>query len=1019
MRTALIFAIIAKGLSAACTNPTQVPGGSYVAGDHSATANNALSATTFAVSNSATATFVAGNCIELGTGFRATAGTAPTTFHAWVDMAPTVVSMSPLNGGGPSQPFTWTVSSPSGNANLSHVFALFNTTSGSTVNTCYIHYDPTSNLLYLADDASANWLGGFVPGSSGYASNSQCGISGAGASFSAQGTQLTVTVPVAFQTAFSGNKNEYVFALDNAGQYTGWQQMGTWTVGVPDFSVTASPNTYNMAAGTTATPSYTLSVTPLNGFTGTVSFGTPVPFYGCWNASVYPAAVSGPPWTTTLTMSCNEPNQNTYYTTVQASAGGISHQIYPFLSVTTTQQYPLNTATNPAAGGSIAVYPSSPNGFYNGGTQVTLTAPTPPTGYRFTGFTGTVNSVSNPLLVSMNSAMTETATFVPALAVPDQLKGIDYSPRRHSYFRMLYDWNDTDSVSGQKVSSMVDADLYMLSQNGFNLVHLYLWDQTLLKLVSPNEPSGFVDAGGDPSTSPKDQWLNLNDFVTKAEKYGLFVELHFASGWLINNISHASPSSVASTYGAWVEGFMKYLNSTNSHKNVLIWGMAFSVGPVVSDPTGTWSLTWQQVYVKVDQLAQQYSPSPGILGLVGTDLNFAKPENVVLRDSGYAFDWQDLQRQAYTMRSLLTSAYGTTKDPDLYLMQIYHANSYDMNSALRDLTTNTSVSQGIKVAANKISVVETATSSAMNNPPEGTQIPAYGDWNAPVTTVPGQASWVQYDFCMLRSLGIQKTAYWALYDPYTMWTGSPWSYTGQDLSWNGFWGLSFEPESAGQKNSWSILRNYYYSGSLTCPSSLAYATPILSLTATSTYYTLAQPVRVTWTAAEAASLSINQGGDNTYECKHGVMLATGVQSASCAYTNTGPFSATGSQSVVITGTSVGGTQETASAVVTIGVAPIVNAVTNQNYSYTIGSNDTMIVFGNGFSLSGGNTLQLTRSGYPDVWFYDGDGYDFWDQSNFQINAALNGRAAPGVWNLYVRNNYSGTPSALYQVNINP
>ena len=71
------------------------------------------------------------------------------------------------------------------------------------------------------------------------------------------------------------------------------------------------------------------------------------------------------------------------------------------------------------------------------------------------------------------------------------------------------------------------------------------------------------------------------------------------------------------------------------------------------------------------------------------------------------------------------------------------------------------------------------------------------------------------------------------------------------------------------------------------------------------------------------------------------------------------------------------------------------------------------------SLSGGNTVQLTRTGYSDVWFYDGDGYNFWDQSHFQINASLNGRAAPGVWNLYVRNNYSGTPSAAYQVTINP
>jgi hypothetical protein len=161
-----------------------------------------------------------------------------------VDIAPSAVLFSPSGQNGLSQTFTWTVASPSGNSSLAHVFALFNATSASTVNACYIHYDPVSNLLYLADNASANWLGGFVPGdSSGSASNSQCTISGAGASVSTSGTQLTVTVPVAFQASFSGTQNEYLFALDNSGVYTGWQQMGTWTVPTPETISTPTPPT--------------------------------------------------------------------------------------------------------------------------------------------------------------------------------------------------------------------------------------------------------------------------------------------------------------------------------------------------------------------------------------------------------------------------------------------------------------------------------------------------------------------------------------------------------------------------------------------------------------------------------------------------------------------------------------------------------------------------------------------------------------------------------------------------------
>jgi hypothetical protein len=239
LRTALglcACTLLAAPLVAQCTNPTPVPGGTFTSGDHSQVDSNALSASNFVVSASATATFTAGNCIQLLPGFHATAGSVPTTFHAWVDMAPTAVSMAPSAGSGQTQPFTGTVSSPSGNSNLAHVFALFNTTSASTTNACYIHYDPVSNLLYLADDASANWLGGFAPGSTGTAGNSQCSISGTGASFGTSGTQLSVTVPVTFTTSFSGVKNEYLFALDSSGVYTGWQQMGQWTV----------PSTYSL-----------------------------------------------------------------------------------------------------------------------------------------------------------------------------------------------------------------------------------------------------------------------------------------------------------------------------------------------------------------------------------------------------------------------------------------------------------------------------------------------------------------------------------------------------------------------------------------------------------------------------------------------------------------------------------------------------------------------------------------------------------------------------------------------------
>jgi hypothetical protein len=123
---------------------------------------------------------------------------------------------------------------------------------------------------------------------------------------------------------------------------------------------------------------------------------------------------------------------------------------------------------------------------------------------------------------------------------------------------------------------------------------------------------------------------------------------------------------------------------------------------------------------------------------------------------------------------------------------------------------------------------------------------------------------------------------------------------------------------------------------------------------------------------------------------------------------------------MVTGSNGVGTPASASATVNIGSGPIVNAVTNFDSGSTIYANGGIIVWGNGFSRTGGNSIQLTRPGYGDVWLYAGDGDpNYWDQSHFQINAGLQGRAAPGQWTLYVRNGYSGTPSPGYNLTIVP
>ncbi len=366
LRPALWFCacnLLAAALSAQCTNPTQVPNGTYTTGDHSQVDNNALSASSFAVSQGATATFAAGNCIHLGTGFRANAvgATVPTTFHAWVDIAPTPVSVSPSSP--PQNPpltqsFTWTVSSPAGRSNLSHIFALFNSTS-LTANACYIHYDASSNLVYLADNASSTWLGGFAPSSSGSIGNSQCTIAGTNSSPNptSSGTQLGLALNVTFNaTTFSGSKNEYLYALDGSGVSTGWQQMGTWTVPAPpapDFTLTAVNDSYYVQTQVMAYPTYALAITPQNGFASPVSFSISWPMNGCGYPSYNPSVVTGSPWTTTVSMQCYETLQNGYWTQVTASGGGKSHSVNLFLYVGAS---PLSIMTATLPNGALGTY---------------------------------------------------------------------------------------------------------------------------------------------------------------------------------------------------------------------------------------------------------------------------------------------------------------------------------------------------------------------------------------------------------------------------------------------------------------------------------------------------------------------------------------------------------------------------------------------------------------------------------------------------------------------------------------
>jgi uncharacterized repeat protein (TIGR02543 family) len=88
--------------------------------------------------------------------------------------------------------------------------------------------------------------------------------------------------------------------------------------------------------------------------------------------------------------------------------------------VINTTQYTLTIAASPSADGTVQanptstqnVTPSLPAGTYLSGSTVTLTATASSTLYKFSKWTGTTASTSNPLMITMNSSVSETANFV-------------------------------------------------------------------------------------------------------------------------------------------------------------------------------------------------------------------------------------------------------------------------------------------------------------------------------------------------------------------------------------------------------------------------------------------------------------------------------------------------------------------------------------------------------------------------------------------------------------------------------
>src|SRR5258707_874504 len=137
---------------------------------------------------------------------------------------------------------------------------------------------------------------------------------------------------------------------------------------------------------------------------------------------------------------------------------------------------------------------------------------------------------------------------------PQEWKAINYAPRGHPYFRMLYDWFTKDAATGLEVRTMADADLATLHRSGFNAVHLYLWDQPTFDDFHQKHATKIPETSGfaypDPTLSASRQWEALDEFIGMAEKHNIWVLPHFVHMPFNDDLDSLSKTQVEQRAGA-------------------------------------------------------------------------------------------------------------------------------------------------------------------------------------------------------------------------------------------------------------------------------------------------------------------------------------------------------------------------------------------------------------------------------------------------------------------------------------
>ena len=94
----------------------------------------------------------------------------------------------------------------------------------------YVYYNMATNKLYLRNNSGKKWLGGYAPGTSQTISNTQCELDCSLTTIEKNGNTIRVNWHITPASAFTGEKQLFLFAKDMGNKSSGWIEKGSYTI---------------------------------------------------------------------------------------------------------------------------------------------------------------------------------------------------------------------------------------------------------------------------------------------------------------------------------------------------------------------------------------------------------------------------------------------------------------------------------------------------------------------------------------------------------------------------------------------------------------------------------------------------------------------------------------------------------------------------------------------------------------------------------------------------------------------